>query len=165
MSTAGARFECPWCRKMKANLTEHRKTCKQRPEIETPPESPAPQTQAPQAATKAPKAVKAVHAKRPLKRATVKAASGGLLEYALKLQGKLPATGKDLPVMDKAVARELVDAGLAVGKRSRDGGHCEREACPYRGLSTHIARVRVQELVRGGLGIEDAARFVREHCA
>ena len=43
--------------------------------------------------------------------------------------------------------------------------HCERAACPYRGLSTHIARVRVQELVRGGLGIEDAARFVREHCA
>jgi hypothetical protein len=45
------------------------------------------------------------------------------------------------------------------------GGYCEREACPYRGLSAHLARVRVQELVRAGLWIEDAARFVRENCA
>ena len=44
------------------------------------------------------------------------------------------------------------------------GGHCEREACPYRGLSSHLAKVRVQELVRAGLGIEAAARFVREQC-
>lgn len=43
--------------------------------------------------------------------------------------------------------------------------HCEEAACPYRGLSDPIQQFRVQELVRGGLGIEHAARFVREHCA
>jgi hypothetical protein len=48
--------------------------------------------------------------------------------------------------------------------KAQPNGHCEREACPYRGLSSHIARMRVQELVRGGLGLEDAARFVREQC-
>ena len=100
-------------------------------------ESPTPQAQVPQAETKARAAVH--HARQPLKKRI------------------LTAVGK----LTQAAAKELVSAGAVVG----DGHHCERQQCPYRGLSSHLAKVRVQELVRAGLGLEDAARFVREHCA
>ena len=137
MSKTGYRQVCPWCHQPKANLTSHRQYCKQRPDAGTAPESPAPQPQAPQAETKARAAVH--HSRKPIKKRILKAVRN----------------------LTQAAAKELVSAGAVVG----DGGHCEREACPYRGLSSHLAKVRVQALVRAGLGLEDAARFVREHCA
>jgi len=32
MSVKGNRVECPWCHKLRANLSEHKKTCKARPD-------------------------------------------------------------------------------------------------------------------------------------
>jgi hypothetical protein len=115
--------------------------CPQRPLAGDAQESPAPQAGT---AKSSPKPRVAIHARKPAKRATAKA---GLLEYCQKMRGKL-------------TDQERGERAPKVWTST----HCEAAACPYRGLSAHIARLRVQELVRGGLGLEDAARFVREQC-